>query len=350
MSVMARAVKAGETLSTIDGSTKLLLDSEAQVYRSNTNSYKRVESVNLGEGKIISWAPMRIHNNPLIEPQTMKWDVLVGSDRIVFWSPQSGGIVGGVKEIPGKATVGFYLFDSLFRINFDILSDENFCLQFYALVEGNVVMCAIEGSREKLLSLINFFMESFIKYYGTSLDQNSVEVLSMIPLRFDSEKTFVDPFISIEKKRIGGKISLIATEKSTEQQIRQGAERQTGNLTIVNGQAPTLRSEQSTTADEIMEKRQELHELKTAVELQRREAKDSRGVAIVWSVVSIGWLITLFIWPGTWYLWLLCIGCVIWDIRTFLKANTLLREAEAYEQLIPSVEREIRELERKGGM
>jgi len=358
MSVTASVIKAGGTLSTIDGKLSIQFDSNARVIQSNEQSYRSVGLFTLGEGEIKSWVPLRIENNPWVEPQIMKWEISVGADRIVIWSSQSSGFFAGPKEVPGKATAGFYMFDSLTCVTCDTRSENGTLnLSFYARVDGKDVLCAIEGTKKQLFTLAKYFTESFANYYAAAMDSNSLAILSGLVSRLDPEKSFANPFLSISISGYSEKITLTAEEsdehgsvQEMEQQASQATKQQIDQQSL-EGKSPssTQMTEQSNTADLLMRKRQELHELKNAIELDKDSGKNGMMIALFYGALAIGLLILAMMNPSAWYYWLIAIGLIIWRFRQFNKAKEVRAQAKYYEQMIPSLEREIQELEKKEG-
>ena len=47
----------------------------------------------------------------------MQWDVIVGSDKVIFWSPFVTSLFGKPKQKPGAATAGWYDFSEISNIS-----------------------------------------------------------------------------------------------------------------------------------------------------------------------------------------------------------------------------------------
>ena len=346
MSVMPMIVKGGKTLSTMDGKASLKLDPYARVI--DREFYQSVSSVILGGGRVFSWNPLDISNSPYIEPKVMRWEIFVGKDRIIFWSPQTLGVFAGLKEEPGKATAGFFMYDSILGVSCSTRDNGNFCLQFIAVAEGKEVLCAVEAPKEELFILASYFAENFANYYATSLNQNSLEVLRGIVLHYYLEKTPADPFYSVEINRVGGNISLRTSVWFKEQQNTQPVQSAPEATERKIEQSISINKEQP--ADKAMKLRQEIQDLTAELKAARDGGKFQIVMGIFYLIINIVLFVSLIRFDMAWYYWVIVLVLIALDIRSFSKGISLLSEAKDSEWLIAKLEKELQDLENMGGM
>ncbi|MDR2672193.1 MAG: hypothetical protein LBC35_02645 [Coriobacteriales bacterium] len=77
-------------------------------------AHETFEYMPLGSLDVLAFTSIgsRYNQNPYTMPG-MRWETGFSDDRVVFFSPQTNAILGGIKERSGQSTMGFYYYNEL---------------------------------------------------------------------------------------------------------------------------------------------------------------------------------------------------------------------------------------------
>jgi len=98
----------------------------------------------------------------------------------------------------------------------------------------------------------------------------------------------------------------------------------------------------------MMKKRQEINEMQNEIKVLRTASKNQTIKAVGYLASDIMFVVLFTMYPPEWYYWIMVVVGIVFTIRAFLKRNEWIGEANAKEEMIIRLEKEIRSLESEG--